>query len=54
MGYAGCTVPIRIGGSIGRPDASDFSAKLAALAAEKAGVTDKATELFNKLIGGGK
>ena len=54
LGYAGCTVPIRIGGSIGRPDASDFSAKLAALAAEKAGVTDKATELFNKLIGGGK
>lgn len=53
LGYAGCTVPVRIGGTLGQPDAGDLSARLAALAAEKAGVTDKASELFNKLIGGG-
>jgi hypothetical protein len=37
-----------------RPDASDLSTRLAALAIEKSGVTEKASELFNRIIGGGK
>jgi hypothetical protein len=54
LGYAACSMPIRVGGSLGRPDASDLSTRLAALALEKAGVTEKAGELFNRIIGGGK
>jgi hypothetical protein len=54
LGYSACTLPIRVGGTMGKPDTSELSARLAALALEKTGVTEKATELFNKLIGGGK
>ncbi len=54
LGYAACTLPIRVGGTIRQPDPSDLNIRLAALALEKAGVTEKATELFNKLLGGGK
>jgi hypothetical protein len=54
LGYAACTLPIRVGGSLGNPDAGDLNARLAALALEKAGVTEKASELFNKLLGGAK
>ncbi len=54
LGYAACTLPIRVSGTLGQPDSSDLNIRLAALALEKAGVTEKASELFNKLIGGGK
>lgn len=54
LGYVACTLPLRVGGSLGKPDAGDLNTRLAALALEKAGVTEKASELFNKLIGGAK
>lgn len=54
LGYLPCTVPLRIAGSLARPDASEINVKLAALALEKAGVTEKASELFNRVFGGGK
>lgn len=54
LGYAASSLPLRIGGTVGRPDASDVSTRLAALALEKAGVADKAGEFFNKIIGAGK
>jgi hypothetical protein len=54
LGYAACTLPLKIAGTIGHPDTSELNRSLANLALEKAGVTEKATELFNKLIGGGK
>jgi hypothetical protein len=47
-------LPLKIAGTIGHPDTSELNRSLANLALEKAGVTEKATELFNKLIGGGK
>ncbi|MEY2878726.1 MAG: hypothetical protein RLZZ15_1106 [Verrucomicrobiota bacterium] len=50
LGYAACTLPLRIGGTLDQPDASEIARALTALAVEKSG----ATELFNKLIGGGK
>jgi hypothetical protein len=54
LGYAACPLPIRVGGTIGQPDASDLNSRLAALALEKSGVTEKAGELINRIIGGGK
>ncbi len=54
LGYLPCTVPLRIGGTLARPDASEINVKLAALALEKAGVTEKASELFNRVFGTGK
>jgi uncharacterized protein involved in outer membrane biogenesis len=54
LGYYSCTMPIRIAGSLGQPDASDLNVRLAALLLEKPGVTERAGEFFNRLIGGGK
>ena len=54
LGYAACTVPLKISGTLAQPDPSELNRRLAALALEKSGVTDKASELFNKLLGGGK
>ncbi|MBI4625536.1 MAG: hypothetical protein HY736_20230 [Verrucomicrobia bacterium] len=54
LGYAACTLPLRISGTLGKPDTSELNHKLAAIALEKSGVTDKAADLFNKLLGGGK
>ncbi len=54
LGYAACTVPLKISGTLARPDPSEVNRWLATLAVEKSGVTDKASELFNKLLGGGK
>lgn len=54
LGYAACTVPLKISGTLAQPDPSEVNRQLAALALEKSGVTDKASELFNKLLGGGK
>lgn len=50
LGYAGCTLPLRVSGTIGKPDTSELNRALAALALEKTGASD----LFNKLLGGGK
>ncbi len=54
LGYAACTVPLNIRGTLGRPDTSELNSRLASLALEKGGVTDKAADLLNRLIGGGK
>ena len=50
LGYAACTLPVKVGGTIGQPDTSELNRALAALALEKSGATD----LLNKLLGGGK
>lgn len=49
LGYAACTLPVKVGGTLGKPDASEFNDSVAALALEKSGLTDKATELFNRI-----
>lgn len=54
LGYAACTVPLRVSGTLGKPDTNELNGRLAALALEKAGVTDKAAELVNKIFGNGK
>ncbi|MBL9187386.1 MAG: hypothetical protein JNK23_07915 [Opitutaceae bacterium] len=54
LGYTACAVPFAVGGTIGQPDAGDLNRRFSMLAVEKSGVTDKASEFFNKLIGGGK
>ena len=51
LGYAACTIPIRIGGTLARLDATDFSNRLVALAVEKTGLTDKAVDWINRLRG---
>jgi hypothetical protein len=48
LGYAGCTVPIVIGGTLGSIDASETSRRLVAAAFEKAGFMDKAAEWLAK------
>ena len=51
LGYAACTLPLKVGGTIGKPDTSDLNNRLTTLAIEKSGALD----LLNKLIpGGGK
>lgn len=50
LGYAACTLPMKVTGTIGSPDTSELNRALTALALEKSGATD----LLNKLLGGGK
>jgi hypothetical protein len=52
LGYSACTLPLRVGGTIGKPDTSELSDALTSLALEKSGVKDKASDLLNKLFGG--
>jgi hypothetical protein len=54
LGYARCTLPLKVSGSLGQPDTTELNQRLATLALEKSGVSEKASELFNKLLGGGK
>jgi hypothetical protein len=54
LGYAPCTLPLKVAGTLARPDTTDLNQAMAALALEKSGVSERASELFNKLIGGGK
>lgn len=54
LGYAACTVPLRVAGTLGKPDPGELNTKLAALALEKPGLTDKAADFLNKLRGAGK
>ena len=52
LGYSACTLPLKVGGTIGKPDTSELSNALASLALEKSGMKDKASDLLNKLFGG--
>jgi hypothetical protein len=54
LGYATCTVPVRVAGTLGEPDTSELNSKLTALAIEKSGFGDKAAEFLSKLRGGSK
>lgn len=54
LGYSASTLPLTVKGSLARPDTTELNAKLASLAVEKGGVGDRATEFFNRLMGGGK
>jgi len=54
LGYAPCTLPLKVAGTLARPDTTELNQAMAALTLEKSGVTERASELFNKLIGGGK
>ncbi len=54
LGYAACTLPLHVAGTLAQPDTTELNRAITGLALEKSGVTDKASELFNKLIGGGK
>jgi hypothetical protein len=47
LGYLPCTLPIHIGGSLAKPDHSQFDVSLAKLAVERSGAGD----LLNKLLG---
>jgi hypothetical protein len=55
LGYAACTIPLHLGGTVGRPEAHDFSNRLIALAVEKTGILDragaKALDWINRLRG---
>ncbi len=52
LGYAACTLPLKVKGTLGSPDTSELSNAIASLALEKGGVKDKASDLLNKLFGG--
>ncbi len=54
LGYSGCTLPLKVGGTLGKPDTTELNNALAAIAVEKSGVLDKAGDLLNRLIPGGK
>ena len=54
LGYSACTLPLKVGGTLGKPDTSELNNAIASLALEKSGMTDKALDLLNKLIPRGK
>ena len=54
LGYRACTLPLTVGGTLGMPDAAESNRRLAALAVERSGITERASELLNRILGGGK
>ena len=48
LGYAACTLPLKVGGTIGKPDTSELNRSLTTLAVEKSGALD----LLNRLMPG--
>ncbi len=53
LGYSACTVPVKVRGTLGNPDASEFGNRVAALALERSGLADRATEFLNRIRGNG-
>jgi hypothetical protein len=51
LGYAACTVPLKVAGTLGKPDTSELNTKLTALAIEKSGFGDKAAEFLARIRG---
>ena len=51
LGYHPVEVPLKVGGTVGKPDTSELNNQLAMIALEKGGVSEKAVELFNRLRG---
>ena len=54
LGYRPSSLPLKVSGTLAQPDTSELNERLAALALEKNGLGDRATELFNRLRGAGK
>lgn len=52
LGYTASGLPVHLGGTVGRPEAGELGRRLSALAAEKSGVAEKASELINRIRGG--
>ena len=48
-GYAAAGLPLRVRGTLARPDASDLEVRLAALALERNPVSERAAEWFNRI-----
>ena len=48
-GYAAAGLPLRVRGTLARPDASDLSVRLAALALERNPVSERAADWFNRI-----
>lgn len=55
LGYAACTIPVRVAGTLARLDSQEFSNRLIAVAVEKSGVLEragaKAMDWINRLRG---
>lgn len=51
LGYAACTIPIRVSGTLARLDTTDLSNRLVAIAVAKSGLTEKAVDWINRLRG---
>lgn len=54
FGYAACTLPLKIDGTLRRPEALELNQRLASIALEKSGLGEKASDLINRLRGNGK
>ncbi len=52
LGYAACTVPLHVNGTVARPDTAELSGRLSALAIEKSGLGEKAAEFLAWIRGG--
>ncbi|MFM9090585.1 MAG: hypothetical protein ACKOUK_02440, partial [Verrucomicrobiota bacterium] len=48
-GYAAAGLPVRVRGTLARPDASDLGVRLAALALERNPVSERAADWFNRI-----
>lgn len=52
LGYAVCTLPLKVGGTVGHPDTSELNQRLASMVIEKSGVLDKGGDLLKGIFGG--
>jgi hypothetical protein len=52
LGYAGSTLPLRVGGTLAQPDTSEINNTLMNLTVEKSGVLEKAGDFLNIFRGG--
>lgn len=51
LGYSGCTIAVKVGGTLSKIDGTAASNRLVALAVEKTGLTEKAVDWINRLRG---
>jgi hypothetical protein len=51
LGYAACTLPLKVNGTVGRPQTGELNRALVAIALEKSGVADKAADFIDRIRG---
>jgi hypothetical protein len=51
LGYAACTLPLKVNGTLSRPQTGELNRALVAIALEKSGVAEKAVDFIDRIRG---